>query len=218
SGSNSHAITVVASDGNGGNTTITVNLNELDVNEAPEFEDPNAGGTPPGPDEPGTIYNPPSGSDPGSYTISYYENSAADAVLGQVQAGDVDGDDVTFAITGGNDDGWFAIDPVTGVITLTPVGAASLANDFESGSNSHAITVVASDGNGGNTTITVNLNELDVNEAPEFEDPNAGGTPPGPDEPGTIYNPPSGCAPASYTISYHENSAANAVLGQVQAG
>ncbi|WP_269792877.1 cadherin repeat domain-containing protein, partial [Stenotrophomonas sp. Iso1] len=70
--------------------------------------------------------------------------------------------DVTFAISAGNDNGWYAIDPTTGVITLTPVGAASLANDYEATGNSHTITVVASDGNGGTTTITVTLNELDV--------------------------------------------------------
>ncbi|WP_269792870.1 cadherin repeat domain-containing protein, partial [Stenotrophomonas sp. Iso1] len=149
------------------------------------------------------------------------ENSAAGAALGQVQAGDVDGDDVTFAISAGNDNGWYAIDPTTGVITLTPAGAASLANDYESTGNSHTITVVASDGNGGTTTITVTLNELDVNEAPAFEDPNQGGTPPDPNQPGTIFTPPGddgagNPTPASYTVSYNENTAAGVELGQVQ--
>ncbi|WP_269792876.1 cadherin repeat domain-containing protein, partial [Stenotrophomonas sp. Iso1] len=79
---------------------------------------PNQGGTPPGPNQPGTIFTPP-GDDgagnptPASYTVSYNENSAAGAALGQVQAGDVDGDDVTFAISAGNDNGWYAIDPTT---------------------------------------------------------------------------------------------------------
>ena len=77
----------------------------------------------------------------------------------------MDGDNVTFAISAGNDNGWYAIDPATGVITLTPAGAASLANDYESTGNSHQITVVASDGNGGTTTITVTLNELDVDDS-----------------------------------------------------
>ena len=219
---------VTVTDGHGGSATSTVTIAVTPVNEAPEYEDPNAGGTPPGPNEPGTIFTPP-GEDgdghptPASYTINYNENSPAGAELGQVQAGDADGDDVTFAISGGNDDGWYAIDPATGVITLTPAGAASLANDYETTGNSHAITVTANDGHGGTTTITVTLNELDANEAPEYEDPNAGGTPPGPNEPGTIFTPPGEDGdghptPASYTINYNENSPAGAELGQVQAG
>jgi len=44
---------------------------------------------------------------PASYTVSYNENTAAGVELGQVQAGDVDGDDVTFAISAGNDNGWY---------------------------------------------------------------------------------------------------------------
>ncbi|MGJ4802980.1 Ig-like domain-containing protein [Luteimonas sp. SDU82] len=208
---------VIIDDGNGGTTTSTVVIEVIPVNDPPVFEDPNAGGPTPDPDAPGTIFNPPSGSDPASYTINYDENTPADTVLGRVQAGDVDGDAVTFAITGGNDNGWYAIDPVTGEISLTPAGAASLANDYESGSNSRQVTVEASDGNGGTTTIVVTLNELDLNESPVFVDPNAGGTPPEPDEPGTIFNPPSGSTPASYTISYNENTPAGTALGQVQA-
>ena len=191
--------TVVIDDGEGGTTTSKVTITVTPVNDPPEFEDPNQGGTPPGPSEPGTIFTPP-GTDgagnptPASYTVSYNENTAAGVELGQVQAGDVDGDDVTFAISAGNDNGWYAIDPSTGVITLTPAGAASLANDYESTGNSHTITVVASDGNGGTTTITVTLNELDVDDsspvisaaqAEVYEEGLPGGFPDGNDSPTT---------------------------------
>ena len=191
--------TVVIDDGEGGTTTSKVTITVTPVNDPPAFEDPNQGGTPPGPNQPGTIFTPP-GTDgagnptPASYTVSYNENTAAGVELGQVQAGDVDGDDVTFAISAGNDNGWYAIDPSTGVITLTPAGAASLANDYEATGNSHTITVVASDGNGGTTTITVTLNELDVDDsspviiaaqAEVYEEGLPGGFPDGNDSPTT---------------------------------
>ncbi|WP_269792865.1 VWA domain-containing protein, partial [Stenotrophomonas sp. Iso1] len=74
------------------------------------------------------------------------------------------------------------------------VGAASLANDYEATGNSHTITVVASDGNGGTTTITVTLNELDVDDsspviidaqAAVYEEGLPGGFPDGNDSPTT---------------------------------
>ena len=191
--------TVVIDDGEGGTTTSKVTITVTPVNDPPAFEDPNQGGTPPGPNQPGTIFTPP-GTDgagnptPASYTVSYNENTATGVEVGQVQAGDVDGDDVTFTISAGNDNGWYAIDPSTGVITLTPAGAASLANDYEATGNSHTITVVASDGNGGTTTITVTLNELDVDDsspviiaaqAEVYEEGLPGGFPDGNDSPTT---------------------------------
>ncbi|MGL5408037.1 MAG: hypothetical protein ACRDAP_04810, partial [Shewanella sp.] len=70
----------------------------------------------------------------------------------------------------GNDDGWFAIDATTGVITLTAKGANELANDFEKLANVHSLEVTATEGAGlggvKTTDITVKLNEVNVNEAP----------------------------------------------------
>ncbi|HMN20049.1 MAG TPA: Ig-like domain-containing protein [Ottowia sp.] len=126
------------------------------ANDAPQFVEPDGdGGTRPVDPEVG-------------YVFGYDENSAKDTVLGTVQATDIDGPDaVTYEITAGNADGWYAIDPATGVITLTEAGAASAANDYEAGSTEHVLTVTASDGVD-TTTITVTLNEQDVNEAPSI--------------------------------------------------
>ena len=47
-----------------------------------------------------------------------------------VDATDADGSNVSYAITSGNDNGWFEIN-ANGEITLTTAGAAEAANDFE---------------------------------------------------------------------------------------
>ncbi|MGE6567992.1 retention module-containing protein, partial [Shewanella vesiculosa] len=66
-----------------------------------------------------------------SYSFSYNENSSDSTVIGTVNAIDPEGTPVTYSIVSGNDDAWFEIDPVTGVISLTPAGVAAVANDFE---------------------------------------------------------------------------------------
>ncbi|WP_159270965.1 cadherin repeat domain-containing protein [Variovorax boronicumulans] len=67
------------------------------------------------------------------------------------------------------DGGYFAIDPATGAISLTPAGAAAFVNDYEAGANAHSLVVGASDGTV-TTNIPVTLNEQNVNEAPEAPD------------------------------------------------
>ena len=130
-------------------------LNETNVNDnAPVFEDG-------------------SGNPVTDYTFSYPENSAETDVLGTVGASDADGDSVTYTITNNVQDGsgndLFEIDQNTGDISLTAAGAAAFANDYELASNTHSLTVQASDGT--NTTdIAVTLNETNVNEAPTAED------------------------------------------------
>ncbi|PJB91579.1 retention module-containing protein, partial [Shewanella sp. CG_4_9_14_0_8_um_filter_42_14] len=57
-----------------------------------------------------------------SYSFSYNENSSDSTVIGTVNAIDPEGTPVTYSIVSGNDDAWFEIDPVTGVISLTPAG------------------------------------------------------------------------------------------------
>lgn len=96
-----------------------------------------------------------------SYSFSYPEKSATGATLATITASDADGDTLTYSITGGNANGWYAIDPATGVITLTAAGAASLANDFNQNPNSQTLTVAVSDG-AAVTTIEVKLNETDT--------------------------------------------------------
>ncbi|MBC8673959.1 cadherin repeat domain-containing protein [Aeromonas hydrophila] len=108
-------------------TDITVKLNEQNLDDnAPAFE----------------------GTTDGQYSFSYDENSAADSVLGTVSAKDADGEAVTYSIKSGNDNGWFAIDAKTGVITLTAEGAKAAANDFEALANVHRLVVTATEAAG----------------------------------------------------------------------
>ncbi|UUC95406.1 Ig-like domain-containing protein [Comamonas sp. C11] len=126
-----------------------------------------------------TVSKPPVFVDPGDpgeppvtdYTFSYDENSPVGMVLGQVKAIDTDSISLTYSIDPASDpNGWYAIDPLTGEITLTAAGAASDANDFEKGSNSQQIKVVATDTEGGKTEVTVTLQEKDLNDtAPVVE-------------------------------------------------
>ncbi|MFW1958271.1 Ig-like domain-containing protein, partial [Acinetobacter guillouiae] len=128
------------------------------------------------------IVNPVNDAPVASYSFDYNENSASGTVLGQVAAADPEAGTVTYSITGGNTDGWYAINANTGEITLTAAGAASAANDYENGLPAHSITVTvtvtATDASNNATNINVTLNERDVNDnAPVFEDPANPGTP-----------------------------------------
>ena len=76
-------------------------------------------------------------------SFAFTENREAGALLGTVIASQ--GFGVTgFAITAGNDDGWFAIDS-TGRITLTTAGAAAASNDWETAPNTFDLTVEVTD-------------------------------------------------------------------------
>ncbi|WPH17451.1 tandem-95 repeat protein [Variovorax paradoxus] len=147
------SFTVTVSDGHGGTTTSTVTVTVDPVNDAPVFVD--GGGTP---------VNTTTG-----YVFGYDENRPTGTVLGTVRATDVDSATVTYSILSGNDDGYFAIDPVTGAISLTAAGAAAFVNDYEAGANAHSLVVGANDGTV-TTNIPVTLNEQNVNEAPTAPD------------------------------------------------
>ena len=109
---------------------------------------------------------PPSNTAPaiGDQSFHVSENSAAGTVVGAVSATDQDaGQTLSYAITGGNASGAFAINSATGQITVA--NAATL--NYEANS-AFALTVTVTD-SGSSTlsssaTITVNL--TDVNEAP----------------------------------------------------
>ncbi len=74
----------------------------------------------------GPVNNPPEVADA---AFSIDENTAAGAVVGTVNGSDPDVNDaITYSILSGNDNGAFAIDPQTGVITV----ANSAALDYES--------------------------------------------------------------------------------------
>lgn len=119
---------------------------DFPTNAAPSFTNQNAGG--------GT-----------SYSFDYAENSATSTVLGTVSASDPEGDTLSFSITGGNASGYYTINASSGAITLTPTGAASLANDYEQAPNSQTITVTVSDGTN-TATVQVALNETNLDDIP----------------------------------------------------
>jgi hypothetical protein len=97
---------------------------------------------------------------------------AADApdstVVGTVNASDPDaGDTLTYAISGGNSGGAFAIDPNTGEITVADAAALDAA-----GSPQIALTVAVTD-SGGTTvlaTVTVDLTDTITPVGPELRD------------------------------------------------
>ncbi len=140
----SFTLTVTASDGSLSDTAaITVNLNNLNDN-APNIIDA---------------------------TVAIDENSANAAAVTNVSDSftgtdfDRDAQAITYSITAGNTGGAFAIDAVTGAITV----ANSTALDFET-TPSFTLTVTASDGSLSDTAaITVNLNNLNDN-APAIAD------------------------------------------------
>lgn len=132
--------------------TQLVTVDIIDVNETPEFV-----------------------GDP--FTLSVDEDAVESDSLGFIVATDVDADDMVsgnleFAITGGTGDGLFTIDPVTGEVTVTALGASTL--NFED-TDTYDLTVTVTDkvNSGGGevgspftimTTVTVNVN--DKNDAP----------------------------------------------------
>ncbi|MFV0447260.1 MAG: type I secretion C-terminal target domain-containing protein [Vibrio sp.] len=117
--------------------------------------------------ENGNEFIPDSGSQ-AMYSLYYGENTTMESpIIGRVAANDLEGDTLSYEITGGNDSGYFEIDD-DGFIKLTTTGLESLANNYESGINDHVIQVSVSDGT--NTVLAdVKLFERNVNEAPEAE-------------------------------------------------
>ncbi|ENP8457288.1 tandem-95 repeat protein, partial [Photobacterium damselae] len=124
------SFTVVVDDGNGGTDTITVIVNVTPVNDAPEGEDVSV------------------------------ETQEETAVIGQLTATDVDGDNLTFK-PGSN--------PENGQVTVNADGSWEYVpnTDFN---GEDSFTVVVDDGNGGTDTITVTVNVTPVNDAPVGED------------------------------------------------
>ena len=144
-----------------------------------------------------------------SETFNYAEGTAAGVTLGKVTATDADGDSISYSIA--QEHNVYAADDVNkerpfyqvdanGNVSLTEAGEKAFTNDYESGRNTHTITVTATgtDGSGADTTdtIEVTLNETNIDDnAPKFE----------------------GTTDGEYSFSYDENSAADTVLGTVKA-
>ena len=84
-------------------------------------------------------------------------------LIGQVEAADANDDTLTYTL-GGNDEGFFRIVQTTGELySKEPL-------DYESKEGPYQVTVNASDGAGTSDSITVNINVINVNEAPMFVD------------------------------------------------
>ncbi|MEL7293490.1 MAG: cadherin repeat domain-containing protein, partial [Pseudomonadota bacterium] len=158
---NMHDIVVTATEVDGlgevKTTDVTVNLDEVNLDDnAPEF-DPNDGD---------------------KYAFSYFENNNVDYVIGTVSATDADGEAVTYSIKTNvlNDANQplFAIDSTNGNISLTAAGVLAFTNNYEALANTHTLVVTATEvdgfGDQQSTDITVDLSELNVNELPVTED------------------------------------------------
>ncbi|MYG00438.1 hypothetical protein F4212_15085, partial [Candidatus Poribacteria bacterium] len=137
----SHALTVSASDGSAmSEAMVTVNVTNAN-DSAPMF-----------------------GED--SYAFDLVENadgSATAVAVGMVSATDSDGDTLEYSISGGNDDGLFAIDSASGAITYVGMG-----ENYESDTKSHELMVEASDGSD-SASATVAVSVTDVNDAPSAD-------------------------------------------------
>ena len=158
---NEHSIVVTATEDEGfgpvKTTDVTVNLDEVNLDDnAPEF-DPNDGD---------------------QYSFSYFENNTDDHVIGTVSATDADGEEVTYSIKtnvfNDDDEALFEIHPTNGNISLTAAGVLAFTNNFEALANVHTLVVTATEVDGfgiqKSTDIDVELSELNVNELPVTED------------------------------------------------
>ena len=95
--------------------------------------------------------------DPSSFSFGVPEDASSGDVVGTLTARDPDGADslMRYSITGGNSDGRFAINSVTGVITLTENVTSSTPTSFQ-------LTVLVRDAQGLTDTATVRVRVLKV--------------------------------------------------------
>ncbi|HUQ72672.1 MAG TPA: cadherin domain-containing protein [Planctomycetaceae bacterium] len=99
--------------------------------------------------------------------FTFAENRPIGYVVGTVIATDPDaGDSLTYALTGGNTGNAFAINPMTGQITVNSVAPVN----FEI-NPTFALTVTATDSDQLADTATITINLTDLNEAPVFLQP-----------------------------------------------
>jgi hypothetical protein len=97
--------------------------------------------------------------------FDYAENQAVNTVVAQVHAADNEGGSgiAGYAIESGNAAGYFAID-AAGMISLTAMGVASAANDFEAGPNRFNLGVSVTDNAGNSAEALIVLNVLDADD------------------------------------------------------
>ena len=121
--------------------TVNVQINVQDINEAPSFAN--------------SLYT-------GTISEAAALNSAITTITA-ITANDIDvGEVFTYAISGGNDDGIFAIDASTGVVSLARAGL-----DFET-APSHDLTIEVTDSGGHRASTLLRVSITDANDTPQF--------------------------------------------------
>ncbi|MGC9524240.1 MAG: ELWxxDGT repeat protein [Limnospira sp.] len=133
----SHSIRVQTTDPGGLSYERNFIINVNNINEAPEISDQ-------------------------SFEIA--EDATDGTPVGTVTSSDVDGPTLTYSITAGNDDSIFAINGITGEITIVD----STQLDFET-TDSYNLTVQVTDTEH-QTDATVTVSITDANDAPEIGD------------------------------------------------
>ncbi|MCA9079731.1 MAG: tandem-95 repeat protein, partial [Planctomycetaceae bacterium] len=132
--------TYTVSDGDGGTSTAMVTITITGVNDAPIIND--------------AIFALP-------------ENSVNGTLVGNVPVTDPDnGDSWTYSITAGNDNGAFAVDPVTGDIRVNN----NAALDFEQ-QQRWTLTIEVEDALGATDTASIEINLTDLNDTPPVVTP-----------------------------------------------
>ena len=130
-----HSLAVTATDTDSASATATMTVTVSDVNEAPSIS---------------------------ASTFTVAENAPVGATVGAKTGTDEDaGDTLSYSITTGNDDGLFAIDASSGLVTVAGV------LDHET-SGLHSLAVTATDTGSASSTATMTVTVSDVNEAPSI--------------------------------------------------
>ncbi|MGF1569518.1 MAG: choice-of-anchor L domain-containing protein [Nodosilinea sp.] len=103
-------------------------------------------------------------------TFVLKENSPTGTIVGTVPATDADGDPLTYTFLSGNDNGRFALDAATGIIT---VANGALLPDFETGARTLTLGLQVADASPDNpgplsSRANVTITIADVNEHSDF--------------------------------------------------
>ncbi|WP_162629300.1 cadherin repeat domain-containing protein, partial [Moritella yayanosii] len=145
-----YTLGVTANDGTTNSTEATADIKFDGINDAPVI-DTNTGST--------QVEN-----------VAQAGNTVATFI-----ASDLDGDNVTYSISSGNDNNYFEIkDDRSGVVTLTAAGETALANDALVDAT-YTLGVTANDGTVNSTEATADIKFDGINDAPVI-DTNTGST------------------------------------------
>ncbi|HEX6095152.1 MAG TPA: cadherin domain-containing protein [Thermoanaerobaculia bacterium] len=175
-------ITWTATDGAFTSTPVTSFINVLSVNDVPTITSPN--------------------------TASVAENTTA---VHTVTATDLEGETLTYSISGGADAAFFTINPTTGALSF--VSAPNFEAPADAGANNvYDVTVQVSDGTN-NPTQNIAVTVTDVNETPVFTSNATPSVPENTTAVGTVVaNDPEGAA-----LTYSITGGADAALFTINA-